>query len=281
MRVLHHTRGVILSDIALKTESVEVARRRLVQAEGAFRHTISLAPKDEYGYQSLAELYFGWAKRAETEGEAAEYLRKCEEVVTDGLRQVRVREGLWVVSAQIAEWLGDHPGTIEALEEAIASTPGGVVARSMLGRLYLRQGAPQKTIDLLQPVIEQSPEEVRSCLLYASAQYQLGASLPECIATLRLCSAYGFRYPRYIATLAGLLFLARDFTEAERLFEEGRSRGFGAAESYQVHFEALNQDRTGPMRLRGSVTHVRPGYAFIRSPDLQTSSVQVPDMETC
>jgi tetratricopeptide (TPR) repeat protein len=228
VRVLHHTKGMVLTSMALEAESEEVGRRRLVQAEQAFRHSSDLAPQDEYGYQSLAELYLGWAKRVPQAEESADYIRKAEEVVTEGLARVRVREGLWIVSSQIAKWLGDHPAALSALEEAVASAPGGTIGRYLLGKLFLERGEAEKARDILQPVIEQTPEEVRACLTYTSAIYQLGAPYSECIATLRLCSPHGLRYPRYIGTLGGMLFMNGEFPEADEVFEQARRRGFGA-----------------------------------------------------
>jgi tetratricopeptide (TPR) repeat protein len=263
VRVLHHTKGMVLTSMALEAESDEVGRRRLVQAEQAFRHSIDLAPRDEYGYQSLAELYLGWAKRASQDQESADYIRKAEEVITEGLKRVRVREGLWVVSAQIAQWLGDHPAALAALEEAVQSTPGGTIGRYLLGKLYLERGDPTKSKEILQPVIEQSPEEVRACLLYTRAIYQLGASYGECIATLRLCSPHGLRYPRYIGTLGGMLFMNGEFTESEKLFEQAKRRGFAAKEAMTIHFMPLTEDRTATISLVGDVSLVRVGYAFV------------------
>ena len=63
-RVLFHTKGVILAQLARTIESEDVARKRLVQSEEAFRRAISLNPRDEYGYQGLAQLCLDWAKKS-------------------------------------------------------------------------------------------------------------------------------------------------------------------------------------------------------------------------
>src|SRR5712692_9400966 len=91
IRVLHHTKGVILNQLAMTTESREIARRRLVQSEDEFRFCISNNNKDEYAYQGLATLYVEWAKRTDDSTESTEYLAKAEAVINDGLRHVRVR----------------------------------------------------------------------------------------------------------------------------------------------------------------------------------------------
>jgi hypothetical protein len=90
-RVLYHTKGLILTSLATSSESVEVGRRRLAQAEAAFKTTISLKGSDEYAYQGLAELYLAWAKHVDPSEESSAYVAKCEETISTGLRNVITR----------------------------------------------------------------------------------------------------------------------------------------------------------------------------------------------
>jgi tetratricopeptide (TPR) repeat protein len=264
VRVLYHTQGLVLSDLALDDSiSWDVRRRRLVQSEGVFRHTIALGKRDEHGYHGLAQLYLGWAKAAPSEAETADYIRKAEEVIAEGLKHVRVREPLWIVSSEVYQWLGNHPAAMTALESAVASTPGGIWGRYVLGRLHLERGNPQKAVEILAPLVEQAPEEVRPCLTFAQAQYRSGVDLKQCIATLRLCSPHGLRYPKYLATLGGMLTAVGEFTEAKQVFGEHRKRGFGFREVTQVQFKILEDDRVTPARFEGRVLNVTAGYSFI------------------
>ena len=56
IRVLHHTKGIILHQLAMTPQSRDIARRRLAQSEDEFRYCIAANDRDEYAYQSLATL---------------------------------------------------------------------------------------------------------------------------------------------------------------------------------------------------------------------------------
>jgi hypothetical protein len=129
IKVLHHTKGLILAHLALEVDGQDVARKRLAQSEAEFRRCIAMADRDEYGYQSLAQLYVDWARRASTESETADYLARAESVIGDGLRKVSTRDGLWIVSAGIQQVLGNNPQYLTELERAVRSTPASAIAR--------------------------------------------------------------------------------------------------------------------------------------------------------
>ena len=143
IRVLHHTRGVILSQLAMITESREISRRRLAQSEDEFRRCLTVNDRDEYAYQSLAKLYVDWARRAEDESEAAEYLARAENVINDGLKRVRARDGLWIVSSEIQMLLGNKPGYITALQKAASGPTPSIIAQYLLGRAYRQAAEPE------------------------------------------------------------------------------------------------------------------------------------------
>lgn len=84
VKVLYHTKGTILARLAVEIESLEVARRRLVQSEDSFRKSLAIYDRDVYDYHGLAQLYFGWAKRSESAREASEYISKAEGVYWRG-----------------------------------------------------------------------------------------------------------------------------------------------------------------------------------------------------
>ena len=76
---LHHTKGVILYQLAMNTESQEIARRRMVQSEDEFRICIAENIRDEYAYQGLATLYIDWADRRTIDAsKSTEYLARAE-----------------------------------------------------------------------------------------------------------------------------------------------------------------------------------------------------------
>lgn len=262
-RVLHHTKGLILTDLALSTDSDEVRRRWLAKGEECLRGTVSLAPRDEYVYQALALLYLGWARRVDDDTESAEYAARAEEVISSGLRRARNLERLWVVSAEVARFLGDNPASLEALERAALATETGTIGRYLLARRYRQLGRFEDAADVVRVVVENSPDEFRACVEYALALRSLGRGYRECIAVLRLGDLYGDRDPRYIAVLGGMLFMSGEFSEAQQLFSRARTQGFSYQEETRVAFVPEADGET--VRLNGEVKVVKPGYAFIQA----------------
>jgi len=268
LRVLHHTRGVILSQLAFSIENIEIARRRLVQAEDAFRRCLSFYDRDEYSYQGLAQLFLGWATRVKDPRESTEYLGKSEAVINEGLRLVQVRDGLWIVSAQIQDWIGNQPSRIHDLEQAVKSTPGSIIARYLLGRVYRHAGSPEKCAATLEPLIRDHPDEFRACVELARALLDLRQPYEKAIAVLRLSTTYGLTDPRFVATLGGLLFLSGDFSEATKVFQEAVKQEFPADESNRIQFRPRDpSDPQFPLRLKGEVVSTKSSQAVIQSPD--------------
>jgi len=265
IRVLHHTRGWVLHQMAMNTPSTDLARRRLAQSEDSYRQCLSIYERDEYAYQGLARVYLDWARRVEG-AEAAEYISKSEEVISEGLRKVRVRDGLWIASSDVENLLGNKPAHLQALEKAVSETPGSVIARYLLGRRYRKTGEHQKAVGVLLPVIKNHPDEFRSCIEYGLSLLELGESYDKAIAVLNLSTLYGLSDPRFIATLGGMYFMKGDFTEADKIFRETIKREISRAESSITHFIPRDpQDRARPVRVEGIVSEVRTGFAFVIS----------------
>ena len=267
VRVLHHTRGMVLAALARGTETVEIARRRLAQAEEEFRKSIGINERDPYPYQSLAELYLDWAKRLEDNAEGVAYLAKAEEAIGEGLAKAWDREGLWIVSAKVQEWLGNRPEATNALERAVAETPGSVVARYILGVRLLERGEPGRAVEVLQPLVTKNPHDFRPCIAYAMAQVESGDGYEAAIATLGLGELFGSRDARFIATLGGMQFMNGDFTDADATFRGSAEREFSFEEQTAIRYRPPGKPGS-PEKLRmvGEVMAVRGGYAFIRTP---------------
>lgn len=260
VRVLYHTRGVILRQMALSIESVDIARRRLVQSEEAFRKALHETKLDAYAYQSLAELYLGWAKRAATADEQAAYIAKCEMTISEGLREARQRSGLWIVSAQVQRWLGDRPQAIEMLKNASENA----VAQYLLADAYRRDHDPVKAIEVLKPIIQADPTDPRICMCYAHSLLEQGETYAEAIAVLRLANLYGMRDPRYIATLGGMLFMNGQFTDADTVFGAATAQNFPSEEEQRIHYRPhMPLSPETPVEFDGEVASVRGGYVWI------------------
>lgn len=264
--VLHHTKGIVLMHLALETDSLDLARRRMAQSDASFRSALSLDRRSEYIYQGLAQLYRAWAERAPSDEESTAYISKAEEIINEGLKVVRVRDSLWIESSKIQKFLGDEPSRLQALERAVRESPGSVIARYLLGRAYLRAGRPKDTINILEPVIKSHHENFRCFVEYALAMLHLKKTYPQAIAVLRLSSLYGLSDPRFIATLGGMLFMNKDFSKAEQVFSESSKRAFTAQELNSIQFRPPNTDNLLiPIRMNGKVVAVKAGYAFIES----------------
>jgi len=57
IRSLHHTRGLVLAEMAMADENSELARKRLAYAEREFRFCMAAKESDTYGHSGLAMLY--------------------------------------------------------------------------------------------------------------------------------------------------------------------------------------------------------------------------------
>lgn len=266
-RVLHHTKGNILAHLAHTIESEDIARRRLAQSEASFKKALSGSPRDDYMYQGLASLYIGWANRAPTDEEGMEYISKAEEVINEGLRIVKVRYSLYIESSRIQEWLGDQPSRIKYLERAVQDSPESVISRYLLGRAYRRTKRPEKTLEVLEPVVKEHPDEFRCSVEYALALIDIGKRYEEAIAILRLSTLYGYSDPRFIAMLGGLLFLNKEFSEADKVFFESNKRDFTSTELNSLQFRPPNPENLKqPLRVDGEIVIVKAGYALVDSP---------------
>jgi tetratricopeptide (TPR) repeat protein len=264
VRVLYHTRGMVLKELALSVNTADIARRRLAQSETSFRRGLSLYRRDEYCYQGLAQLYLGWAKRASTPEESTEYVMKAEQVVSEGLTQVKVRYGLWIESSNIEAYLGNEPSRVQALEQAVRDTPGSIVSRYLLGRAYRKAGRTDDVLEVLAPIIKNHHDEFRSFVEFALCLAIKNKSYDESIAVLKLSTLYGYSDPRFLATLGGMLFMSGEFSEARGVFEESTKRDFTAEEMNKIQFCPWEmEDPNTPLRMNGKVVTRKAGYAFV------------------
>lgn len=267
LRVLYHTKGKILAGLMSATESEDVARRWLIQAEQAFQRGLKQNPNDPYCLQGLAELYLEWAKRATKPAESTEYITKAEESITLGLRVARERDALRVASSQISEWLGKKTEHLRALEIAVKESPHSIVARFLLGRTYRRGGDPERARQVLESLVQEHPEEFRAAVELARSLMELNEPYSKAIAVLRLSSLQGFSDTRFIATLGGILFLDGQFTEADAVFERSLQVKMSYREGFRAEFKPHDpNDPSRPFILHGTVGGIKGSNAFIDVP---------------
>lgn len=264
-RILYHTKGLILARMAFERDSDSVALKRLHQSENSYRKALNMNTRDPYCYQGLAKLYLQWAERTTDNSESLDYLSKAEDIIGEGLRNCRNRDKLWIESAKVQEFIGNHPGYIMNLERAVSEFPDSIVPRYILGRTYRREKKYKEAIDTLKPVIKNHPNEFRSFVEYALAKYYDGAPYDECISVLRLSTLYGYSDPRFISVLGGLLFINKEYSDADRVFSESTNRRFTITESTRIEFRPFKSIEGEPYKISGKVVNVKPGYARIES----------------
>jgi tetratricopeptide (TPR) repeat protein len=177
-RILYHTKGMILGDLATSSESLDIGRRYLGQAEQAFDHALSIDDHDEYSYQSLADLYLDWAKKVESSDERATYLGKAQETLLEGLEKGRELEYLYMMEARIQEYIGNAPGQLDALRKALDGSPSSTTVRYLLGNALRASGNLEESEEVLHEGILQdtggSPPRFKLCADAARPQQGIG-----------------------------------------------------------------------------------------------------------
>jgi len=228
IRILYHTKGTVLQQMALRASTLEIGRKRVVQSEEAYQTTIRFNERDPYGYQGLGELYLEWVKKVDDINEETLYLSKAEDILTKGLMKVYDKESIWVELSKIDEYLNNAPGQIDKLKRAVLLAPESPVANFLLGKTYSLQCEYDEAIKIFQPIFQNRPQEYRSSIEYAKAKVlkENGSTdgIKEAISILQQSTLNGFTDAYFIATLGGLLYLNKQFSESEAVFAEARKR---------------------------------------------------------
>jgi Flp pilus assembly protein TadD/cold shock CspA family protein len=272
---LHHTRGIVLSRIALSSSSPDIARRRMVQAESAFRAAIGDRRRDAYPYHGLALLYFNWAKKFADEQEAVDYVNRAENIVAMALRLVHDRERLLILSSEIEAWFGNQPKSLSILENAAVSSVGAYI----LGNSYLSRSRFDDAKKLLASALLAEPTNERLALLYAKTLLATGAQYSEVIAVLRLAELYGMRDARFVAMLGGVYFLDGQFTESQKVFLGALAKRFPVDELQAIGFRPRDPgDQNKRIQRTGKIVRAQHGFAYIRvagAPDIFCRRVRI------
>ena len=278
IKVLHHTRALILGKLATTSEIEEVGRKWMLQSEYEFNRCISMSSKDSYGYQGLAQLYLDWATKVKEDDESADYIAKCEQVISNGLREVNDRDGLWIVSAGVQKLLGNRPAQVDKLKKAVLENNTSPIARYLLGKVYRQEGKYTQCIDVLDPVIKTQFKEFRSYIEYVRAMIQAGESFSKCIAVLSQCKLDGVSDAGYTALLGGLLYLDSKTNEATELFADSANHGFSFEERNKARFFPNELMSNRKIRWEGKINGVLPGLVFIQGsnfPDIASRVTRV------
>ncbi|MEL4318395.1 SIR2 family protein [Leifsonia sp. YIM 134122] len=262
-RSLHHTRGVILRDLAVGTTSHELARRWLTQSEAAFESAIAMNARDEYGYQSLAELYLDWAQSIGDATESVDYLKKSQETVLRGLSNASILEGLYIVESKIQKVLGDTPARISALRTALEESPSSAIVRFMLGGALRADGQIADAESVLHDGLALHPDDPKLAMSYALVLQDSGRDYGASVAAMRLASLRGSRDPAFVATYGGLLMLDGQFDDAEAVWRGAQQRGFSPVDQKRPFYKPRREGAI--LTIKGSVETSNATYAFIRT----------------
>lgn len=263
IRALHHTKGYILHQMALKSSTFELGRKRMAQSEEAYINTINMNNRDSYGYQGIAELYIDWAKKTPDNDEETLYLSKAEEILTKGLSKVSDKETIWMELSKIDQYLCDTPGQIEKLRKAVSLAPESPMANYLLAKTLSSHQEYEDALKLFKSAFQLHPQNYRNSIEYAKATVLLSngseANIKEAIAILQQSTLNGYSDPYFITTLGGLLFLDKQFTEAEGVFQEVQRR------ELQYMFKPLFDPCCWNINniFNGTVKYVGGGYSKI------------------
>ncbi|MGG4399800.1 SIR2 family protein [Paenibacillus amylolyticus] len=260
LKVLYHTKGYILQQIVQNSDVEEIGKRRLLQSEEAYYKGLKMSPFDEYCYQGLAQLYLVWAKKIKDDEQRTAYINKAEEVINEGLKKVKNKEGLWIESANVDSLIRDNIARIRSLENAVTNAPGSIIARYLLAKAYSLNNEFEKAKTILSSVVREHPDEYRPSIEYAYTIMKSGGTLDSSIAVLNQSTLYGYSDPLYVATLGGLLFLKKEFSKAEDVFNEAIKREFPNAR--MIMFDP--EDRLGyRTEYDAIVKYVGDRYSYI------------------
>lgn len=264
-RALLHTKATILRDMALESAaSPDMGRRRLAQSEATFSAALRIDPQDEYSHQGQAELYLKWARAVARSlpGESVAYVAKAEEAIREGLRVVRHREGLYILSSDVERFLGDTPGTIEELEKALAEAPQSAVARYLLGTTLRRAGYVARAAEVLAEALRLYPDDPRLARAYAVTLRELERPYNEAIAVLRLAELRGMQDADFICVYGGMLTMGGEFNAAEDVWRRSREISWSVQLLNQVRYLPFGY-LEGDSWLKGRIAKVGAGYAFV------------------
>ena len=221
---------------------------------------------DDYGYQSLAQVYIDWAMRWDDTDNYAKNISRCEEVISEGLRSVNKRESLLLVSSNLEHILGDQPRRIELLNRALKENPASVICRYLLAREAYQRNDYDKVICLLRPTIENRFDEIRSFILFAKAISIKERNYAGAIAVLKQADPIAWSDPTFIATLGGMYSLSGNASEADNVFERAKKQRFPEEEARQIAFHPTNlDDPQHDVTTTGNVIVIKGGYLLIQS----------------
>jgi tetratricopeptide (TPR) repeat protein len=265
-RILYHTQGQILAKMALDADEQAIGEKYFARAIDSFNTCIEMYKNDDYGYQSLAQLYMDWATRWDNPETFAKNISRSEEVISEGLKHVTKRESLLLVSANLGRILGDKPKRIELLNKALNENPASAICRYLLAReAYYKKDYPG-VITLLSPIIGSRFDEIRSFILYAIAVSICDQNYLRAIAVLKQADPIGWADPIFVATLGGMYCLSENASEGENILERAKKQRFPEEEARQIAF--MPPDLANPglhVTTTGTVIARKSSYLLIQS----------------
>ncbi len=263
-RILYHTKGQILAKMALDAEDQPIGEKYFARAIDCFNICISKNRTDDYGYQSLAQLYMDWATRGDNQETFARNISRCEEVISEGLRLVKEKESLLLVSSKLERILGDQPKCIEWLNKALKENPASAICRYLLARDAYYKKDYSRVLTLLKLTIETRFDEVRSFILYATTIAIVEGNYSGAIAIMKQADPIAWSDPTFVATLGGMYSLSGQASDADNVFEKAKEQRFPEEEARQIRFNPINSAGEQCVAT-GTVIVTKAGYLLIQS----------------
>jgi len=266
-RILYHTQGQILAQMALDEKEQAKGEKFFARSEESFNTCISMNRINDYGYQSLSQLYLDWATKWDDSEIFAKYINRCEEVINEGLKIVAKKESLLLVSSNLAKILSDKPKRIELLNKALAENPSSSICRYLLARnAYNNDINYKEVIRLLEPIIQSRFDEIRSFILYAIAISIRDQSYLGAISILKQADPIAWSDQTFVATIGGMQSLSGNVSDAQRTFENGKKQRFPEEEAREIKYKPINLANPKlDISTTGTVIAAKSGYLLIQS----------------
>lgn len=265
-RILYHTQGQILAKMALGADEQAIGEKYFTRAIDSLNTCIERNKSDDYGYQSLAQLYIDWATRWDDPETYAKNISRCEEVISEGLRHVTKRESLLLVSSNLEKILGDQPKCIELLNKALEENPASAICRYLLARDAYNKKDYDRVITFLRPTIESRFDEIRSFILYAIAASIYNKNYAQALAVLKQADPIAWADPFFVATLGGMNSLSENASEAENIFKKAKKQRFPEEEARQIAYKPTDlADPNLYITTTGTVIVTKSAYLLIQS----------------
>jgi len=185
---------------------VELRRERPDQVAAALRQLDRLQPGD-------ADVLTLHARLLDRQGKGEQALALIREVVR---RNPSWKRLYW--AADLERRHGNDPAARAYLEQLLERFPGHKTSRSLLARMELATGSPERALALYREIVQSSDQTPN--LVNLGLAYLLLGRYPEADPPIRLALSRDPRNPQIVLNLADVCLLQGKKEEASRLYQQ-------------------------------------------------------------